>query len=99
MDLVKSFGNDNLSNIREKSHIQRVEQESAKLFEEEKAGRGIIRNLIKSTKKILGTGQDAESRTLEFIELCNYVYGQVNPIYHERLFNLFSSVFVSGGTD
>ncbi len=99
MDLVKSFGSDNLSSIREKSHIQRVEQESAKLFEEEKAGRGIIRNLIKSTRKILGTGQDAESRTLEFIELCNYAYGQVNPAYHERLFNLFSSVFVSGGTE
>lgn len=99
MDLVKSFGSDNLSNIREKSHIQRVEQESAKLFEDEKAGRGIVRNLSRSTRKILGTGQDAESRTLEFIELCNYVYGHVNPIYHDRLFNLFSTVFVSGGAE
>jgi hypothetical protein len=98
MDLVKSFGSDNLSNIRMKSHIQRVEQESAKLFVEEKAGRGIIRSLLKSTKKILGIGEDAESRTLEFIGLCDYVYGNVNPIYHDRLFKLFSSVFVSGGS-
>ncbi len=94
MDLVKSFGNDSLANIRVKSHIQRVEREVAKLFEEDKSGRGIIKPILKSTKKILGTGEDADARTLEFIELCKSVHSEVNPKYHETIFTLFSSVFV-----
>jgi len=94
MDLVKSFGSDSLADIRVKSHIQRVEQETAKLFEEDKSGKGLVRNIAKSARKILGTGEDAESRTLEFIGLCNYVHASVNPMHHEPIFNLFASVFV-----
>lgn len=94
MDLVKSFGSDSLADIRVKSHIQRVEQETAKLFEEDKDGKGLIRSILKSTKKILGTGEDAESRTLEFIDLCNFVHASVDPVHHEAIFKLFSTVFV-----
>ncbi|MDF1537897.1 MAG: hypothetical protein P1Q69_03235 [Candidatus Thorarchaeota archaeon] len=96
MDLIKSFGNDKLADIRVKSHIQRIEAESSEIFEDEKTGKGMSRELLKSTKKILGTGVDAEARTLEFINLCDYVYGQLNPIYHQAIFDLFSRVFVSG---
>ncbi len=96
MDLIKSFGNDKLADIRVKSHIQRIEAESSEIFEDEKTGKGMSRALLKPTRRILGTGEDAESRTLEFISLCDYVYGQLNPIYHEAIFDLFSRVFVIG---
>ena len=94
MDLIKSFGSDKLSDIRVKSHIQRVEQESAELLEEEKAGKAVSRNLLKSTKKIIGTGEDAEARTEEFIAMCDYVYSGVNPVYQQAVFALFSKTFV-----
>ncbi|MFW9920199.1 MAG: hypothetical protein ACFFED_11400 [Candidatus Thorarchaeota archaeon] len=94
MDLVKSFGSDSLADIRVKSHIQRVEQETAKLFQDDKSGKGLAKSIVKSSRKIIGTGEDAESRTLEFIDLCNYVHASVNPEHHETLFKLFSSVFV-----
>lgn len=96
MDLVKSFGSDKLSDIRVKSQIQHVEQEATVLFEEDKAGKLIVRNIMKSTRKIIGIGEDAESRTEEFIALCNYVFGEVNPVHHQKLFKLFSAVFVLG---
>lgn len=96
MDLIKSFGNDKLADIRVKSHIQRIEQESAEIFEDEKTGKGMSRELLRSTKRIIGTGADAEARTMEFIALCEYVHGSVNPIHHTAIFDLFSRVFVIG---
>ena len=40
MDLVKSFGNDKLADIRVKSQIQRVEKETDELFEDHKKDKG-----------------------------------------------------------
>ncbi len=94
MDLVKSFGSDKLADIRVKSHIQRVEQESAELMEDDKSGKAVSRNLLRGTRKIIGTGEDAESRTEEFISMCDFVYSEVNPIYHQSIFDLFSKTFV-----
>jgi hypothetical protein len=94
MDLIKSFGSDKLSDIRVKSHIQRVEQESAEVMEEDKAGKAVSKNLLKSAKKIIGAGVDAEARTEEFIAMCNYVFTGVNPTYHQPIFDLFSKTFV-----
>ncbi|MFW9849511.1 MAG: hypothetical protein ACFFF4_10230 [Candidatus Thorarchaeota archaeon] len=94
MDLVKSFGSDKLADIRVKSHIQRVEQESAELMEDDKSGKSVSRNLLRSTRKIIGTGEDAESRTEEFISMCDFVYSEVNPVFHQAIFDLFSKTFV-----
>jgi hypothetical protein len=93
MDTVKALGSDDLADIRVKSHIQRIEQESTKILAEYSKGKGITRNLVKSAKKILGTGLDADSRTEEFIRLCRYVQGQVDTKFQAPLLDLLSSTF------
>ena len=47
------------------------------------------------SKKILGSGQDAEDRTEAFIEMCNSVYADTNPEKIPKLFDLFSEIFVT----
>ncbi len=95
MDLVKSFGSDKLSDIRVKSQIQRIDQETGIVFKDVKRGRDLSKYIVKMSKKILGTGQDAEERTEAFIEMCNGVYAEADPEKIPRLFDLFSEIFVT----
>lgn len=94
MDVVKSFGSDDISDIRVKSQLQRVEQDTKDLFEEDKNTRGVDREITKRTRKILGIEEDADARANRFIDLCRYVYSTMDTKYVENLFNLFSKVFV-----
>ena len=94
MDVVKSFGADDVSDIRVKSQLKRVEQEATELFAEDKSGKGLVRDLTKKTKKIIGIGEFADARADVFIDMCNHVYGKMNTNYVEPLFNLFSKMFV-----
>lgn len=97
MDVVKSFGSDDISDIRVKSQLQRVEQETAALFTEGKDTKGLVKELTKRAKKILGIHELADERADRFIDMCNYVYGKVNTEHLEALFNLLSKVFVVEG--
>jgi hypothetical protein len=93
MDMVKSLGSDDLADIRVKSQIQRIEQDSDKILGEYKNAKTIVRNLSKSAKKIIGTHEDADSRTNQFIEICRYVQSKVDPSFQESLLNLLSVTF------
>ena len=94
MDTVKAMGSDDIADIRVKSAIQRIEQDATKLMEDVRGGKSIVRELVKRTKRILGTAEDAESRADRFIDLCKYVSMNLDPAHMEPLFDLFSKTFV-----
>ena len=96
MDNVKSLGSDDIADIRVKSHIQRMEQDTAKALAESKDAKNIVRELTKRTRKILGTSMDADLRMQEFVKMCQYVHKSVDPRHRIPLFKLFSTVFVAG---
>jgi len=93
MDMVKALGSDDLADIRVKSQIQRIEQDSAKILGEYKKAKSIVRQISKSARKIIGTKEDADARTNRFIEICRYVQSKVDPTYQEPLLNLISDTF------
>ena len=97
MDLVKSFGSDDISDIRIKSVLQRIEQETDKAFGEDKSHKGIVKELTKRTKSIIGIGEFADERATRFIDLCKYVYSKIDTKYMERVFDLFATVFITEG--
>ncbi|TFG33922.1 hypothetical protein EU527_05940 [Candidatus Thorarchaeota archaeon] len=97
MDLVKSFGADDISDIRVKSVLQRIEQETDKVFGDDKNWRGVVKDLTKRTKSIIGIGEFADERAERFIAMCNYVYGKLDTAFIEPLFDLFANAFVSEG--
>ena len=94
MDVVKSFGADDVSDIRVKSQLKRVEQDATDIFGEEKAAKGLVRDITKRAKKIIGIQEHADERATNFIEMCNYVYSKLDTEYIEPLFNLFSKIYV-----
>jgi hypothetical protein len=95
MDLIKSFGTDDISDIRVKSVLQRIEQETAKVFGEDKNWKGVVKELTKRTKTIIGIGEFADERADRFINMCKYVYGSMDTDFVEPLFDLFASAFVA----
>jgi hypothetical protein len=97
MDLVKSFGSDDISDIRIKSVIQRIEQETEKVFGEDKSHKGVIKELGKRTRSIIGIGEFADERASRFIDMCKYVYSKLDTKYVERLFDLFAAAFITEG--
>jgi hypothetical protein len=94
MDLVKSFGSDDISDIRVKSVLQRIEQDTIKIFGENKSGKGIAKELTKRTKSIIGIGEFADERADSFIDMCKYVYTKLDTKWVEQLFDLFATAFV-----
>jgi hypothetical protein len=94
MDVVKSFGSDDVSDIRVKSQLKRIEQDAANIFGEDKGAKGLVRDITKRAKKIIGIEELADERANKFIEMCNHVYAKLNTAYIEPLFNLFSKVYV-----
>jgi len=97
MDLVKSFGSDDISDIRTKSVLQRIEQETAKVFGEDSTHKGVVRELSKRTRSIIGIGEYADERATRFIDMCKYVYSKLDTRYLEKLFDLFATAFVTEG--
>jgi hypothetical protein len=95
MDLVKSFGSDDISDIRIKSVLQRIEQETEKVFGEDKSHKGVVKELTKRTRGIIGIGEFADERAGRFIDMCKYVYSKLDTKYVERLFDLFANAFVT----
>lgn len=95
MDVVKSFGSDDISDIRVKSLVQRIEQDTTVMFAEAKNGKSITKDLVKRTKKILGINELADERANRFIDLCRHIYGEMDTAHFERLFDLVSDVFVA----
>ena len=94
MDVVKSFGADDVSDIRVKSQLKRVEQDAINIFGEDKSAKGLVRDITKRAKKIIGIEEHADERANMFIEMCNHVYAKMDTEYIEPLFKLFSKVFV-----
>jgi hypothetical protein len=94
MDVVKSFGADDVSDIRVKSQLKRIEQDAIDIFGEDKGAKGLVREITKRAKKIIGIDELADERADKFIEMCNYVYAKMNTTYIEPLFDLFSKVYV-----
>ena len=95
MDVVKSFGSDDVSDIRVKSHLKRIEQDAGEIFGEDKGAKGLVRDISKRAKKVIGIDELADERADKFIEMCNHVYAKMNTSYIEPLFNLFSKIFVA----
>jgi len=95
MDLVKSFGSDDISDIRVKSVLQRIEQDTLKIFGENKNGKSIAKELTKRTKAIIGINEFADERADRFIDMCKYVYAKLDTKWIEPLFDLFSTAFVA----
>jgi len=95
MDVVKGFGADDVSDIRVKSQLKRVEQDATDIFGEDKNAKGLVRDITKRAKKIIGIDEFADERANKFIDMCNHVYANMNTEYIEPLFNLFSKVFVA----
>jgi hypothetical protein len=95
MDVVKSFGADDVSDIRVKSQLKRIEQDAMIIFGEDKGAKGLVRDITKRAKKIIGIDEFADERANKFIEMCNYVYAKMNTAYVEPLFDLFSKIFVA----
>lgn len=95
MDVVKGFGADDVSDIRVKSQLKRVEQDATDIFGEDKNAKGLVRDIAKRAKKIIGIDEFADERANKFIDMCNHVYANMNTDYIEPLFNLFSKVFVA----
>lgn len=94
MDVVKSFGADDVSDIRVKSQLKRVEQDAINIFGEDKSAKGLVRDITKRAKKIIGIEEHADERANMFIEMCNHVYAKMDTEYIEPLFELFSKVYV-----
>ena len=94
MDVVKSFGADDVSDIRVKSQLKRIEQDAIEIFGEDKAAKGLVKEITKRAKKIIGIDELADERADKFIEMSNYVYAKLNTTYIEPLFDLFSKVYV-----
>ncbi|MFW9807410.1 MAG: hypothetical protein ACFFFK_11840, partial [Candidatus Thorarchaeota archaeon] len=94
MDVVKSFGADDVSDIRVKSQLKRVEQDATDIFGEDKSAKGLVRDIAKRARKIIGIQEHADERANNFIDMCNYVYSKLNTEYIEPLFDLFSKVYV-----
>ena len=94
MDVVKSFGADDVSDIRVKSQLKRIEQDATDIFGEDRAAKGLVRDITKRAKKIIGIEELADERANKFIEMCNHVYAKMNTTYIEPLFDLFSKVYV-----
>jgi len=95
MDLVKSFGSDDISDIRVKSVLQRIEQDTAKIFGEDKSAKSITKELTKRTKSIVGISEFADERAERFIDMCKYVYAKLDTNWLEPLFDLFATAFVA----
>ncbi|MHA1770112.1 MAG: hypothetical protein ACTSYL_11555 [Candidatus Thorarchaeota archaeon] len=95
MDLVKSLGSDKISDIRIKSQIQRIEQETAKIVKDYKQAKNVVRQVVKTTKKILASKADADARTKDFIDLCNYIQAKVDRAYTDKLFELIDHEFIA----
>lgn len=95
MDVVKSFGADDVSDIRVKSQLKRIEQDAMNIFGEDKGAKGLVRDITKRAKKIIGIDELADERADKFIEMCNHVYAKMNTAYVEPLFDLFSKIFVT----
>ena len=66
-----------------------------KIFKEDKSGKGIAKDLTKSTKSIVGIGEFADERADRFIEMCKYVYSKLDTKWVEPLFDLFATAFVA----
>jgi len=94
MDVVKSFGADDVSDIRVKSQLKRIEQDATSIFDEDKNAKGLVKDITRRAKKIIGIEEHADERANKFIEMCNHVYANLNTSYIEPLFNLFSKVYV-----
>lgn len=94
MDVVKAFGADDVSDIRVKSQLKRIEQDATNIFGEDKGAKGLVKDITKRAKKIIGIEELADERANKFIEMCNHVYAKMNTTYIEPLFNLFSKVYV-----
>ncbi len=97
MDVVKSFGADDVSDIRVKSQLKRIEQDAIEIFGEDKGAKGLVKEITKRAKKIIGIDELADERADKFIEMSNYVYAKMNTTYIEPLFELFSKVYVVQG--
>ena len=94
MDVVKSFGADDVSDIRVKSQLKRVEQDATEIFGEDKGAKGLVKDITKRAKKIIGIQEHADERAINFIEMCNHVYSKMDTEYIEPLFDLFSKIYV-----
>jgi hypothetical protein len=95
MDMVKSLGSDDIADIRMKSQIQRIEQDSASILGEHKKAKGRVRNIVKRSRKILGTVEDAEIRLEEFVKLCKYIQSKYEPEFVKPFFDLIGRTFVT----
>ena len=95
MHMVKSLGSDDIADIRIKSQVQRIEQDATGILGEHKKAKGRVRNIVKRSRKILGTVEDAELRLEEFVNLCKHIQRKFEPEFVKPLFDLIGRTFVT----
>ncbi|MBD3157302.1 MAG: hypothetical protein GF309_00810 [Candidatus Lokiarchaeota archaeon] len=94
MKTANSMGIDEVSDIRVKSRVQRIEEDTKAVVENYAHGRRVRKRIKKMAEKVLGAGEDAASRTNHFMEVANYIYRELEPEYFEPLFGVLASTFL-----
>ncbi|MFO7836938.1 MAG: hypothetical protein R6V83_09795 [Candidatus Thorarchaeota archaeon] len=94
MKTANSMGVDEVSDIRVKSRVQRIEEDTKAVLENYEHGKKARKRITKMAEKVLGAGEDAASRTDHFIEVANYIYREIDPQYFEPLFGVLASTFL-----
>jgi hypothetical protein len=85
---------DSIVDVRIKSRAKRVEEDILKILSKNKQMKTIARKLAKTTGRVLAPNLDAEMQAKDFIEMCRFVYSELDSKYLESIFNLFSTTFL-----
>ena len=93
-DTIKSMSTDSMVDVRVKSRAKRVEQDILKILAKNKKVKDLASKFARMTRKILAPNTDADVQTKQFIELCRYVYSELDPKYLESISELFNATFL-----
>jgi hypothetical protein len=93
-DTIKSMSTDSMVDVRIKSRAKRIEQDTLNILGKNKKAKEIARKFERMTGKILAPNTDADLQTKEFIELCKFVYSDLDSRNLESMFELIMATFL-----
>ena len=93
-DTIKSMSTDSMVDVRIKSRAKRIEQDTLKILGNNKKAKEIARKFARMTRKILAPNTDADLQTKEFIELCKFVYSELDSRNLESMSELIMATFL-----
>jgi hypothetical protein len=80
--------------VRVKSKAKRIEKDTLKILSKNKKVKDIAGKFAKTTARVLTPKLDADIQTEEFIEMCRFVYSELDSKYLVPLFELFDLTFL-----